>query len=80
MDDLEDPARVFGAKLRAARKRARLTQTVLAERIHSTQSYISNAEQGKENPPLLTIILMAEALDCSPLVDEAMELLFVKPA
>jgi transcriptional regulator with XRE-family HTH domain len=76
MIDSDNPAAIFGAKLRAARSRAGLSQGELAERIQSTQAYISRAERGLENPPLLTCILLATAVDCSPRVAEAIDFLF----
>lgn len=39
--------RVFLRRLRAARKRAGLTQKQLAERLHQTQSFISKCERGE---------------------------------
>lgn len=61
----EDHRAIFGAKLLQARRRAGLTQAQLAEAMGSTQAYISRAERGLENPPLLTCVAFAAAVGCS---------------
>lgn len=53
---------LFGSKLRAGRLKAGLSQTELAIKIRSTQHYVSCAERGLENPPLLTLVRFAEAV------------------
>lgn len=72
----DNPAAMFGAKLREARRRANLSQTALAQRIESTQAYISRTERGLENPPILTCLLLAVAVGCSPRVADAFDSLF----
>ena len=57
---------VFGAKLRAARLAAALSQTELAERIGSIQSYISRLERGLENPSLQMMAMLADAVGKTP--------------
>lgn len=53
----------FGHVVRLQRGRLRLTQERLAERMCSRRQHISNIEQGKVNPSLLTIVAVAEALE-----------------
>jgi transcriptional regulator with XRE-family HTH domain len=60
----DDPARDFGVMLRKARLRAGLSQTRVAESMGSTQAYVSRAERGLENPPLLTCCAFAAAVGC----------------
>jgi transcriptional regulator with XRE-family HTH domain len=76
MDDKDNAAVIFGARLRKERARSGLSQTVLAERTQSTQAYISRVERGLENPTILTCVLLAAAVDCSPQVAEAIDCLF----
>ena len=51
----DDILKLFGAKLRTARKRKGLTQAEVAQLMPTTQAWISEAERGLVNPPLLTI-------------------------
>jgi transcriptional regulator with XRE-family HTH domain len=53
----------IGLAVRDARKRARLTQEALAERIGKSAEAISNVERGLALPTLSTLIAMARALD-----------------
>lgn len=52
----------FGRKLKALRKRARLTQDQLAERVSRTTDTISNIERGTSPPRLSTAKALADAL------------------
>jgi HTH-type transcriptional regulator / antitoxin HipB len=63
IDDPDDPRPIFGAMIREARKRAGLSQLELAQRIQSTQAYVSRLERGLENPPIVTCALFAAAVD-----------------
>jgi transcriptional regulator with XRE-family HTH domain len=57
----------FGAALRARRLKARLTQEELADRtglLHFSE--ISRLERGVREPGLLTIVLLARALELKP--------------
>lgn len=50
-------------KIREIRKAQRVTQEVLAERIGTSQSNISEIEKGKHNPTLDTLTRIADALN-----------------
>ncbi|MBV9930161.1 MAG: helix-turn-helix transcriptional regulator [Alphaproteobacteria bacterium] len=50
------------ARLRAA---SGLTQEALAERCGFSQQYLSKLEQGKRNPTVVTLYLIAEGLGVS---------------
>lgn len=55
--------KVLGDCLRKLRKKAGLTQTELAARMHKTQSYVSKVENAERSLPLVETFLYAEALD-----------------
>ena len=55
-----------GARIRAARKRAKLKQSEVAAAIGSGQSYIVDIESGKANLTLRMLSRMAAALGVSP--------------
>jgi len=46
-----------------ARKRAKITQTVLADKVHIAQGDISGIERGQVDPRLSTLMRVAMALD-----------------
>jgi transcriptional regulator with XRE-family HTH domain len=52
----------FGKRLRAARRAANLSQTGLAQRLQVGQDTISNYEQGKVVPGILTLFQLAQIL------------------
>lgn len=52
----------IGDKIRAERRRAKLTQVQLAERMGVTQSLIGQYERGEINPKLDTLERIADAL------------------
>ena len=54
-----DPSAIFGAKLRQRRREVGMSQADLAKRMGTTQAYISRAERGLENPPILTCVAFA---------------------
>lgn len=54
--------REVGASLLAARKRLRLTQRELAERLNATQSYVSAVEAGRRNLTVGQLANIADAL------------------
>lgn len=56
-----DPEYTLARELIAARVRAGLTQTQLAERMNTTQSTIARLESGKSLPSLRTLQRIAEA-------------------
>ena len=53
---------VLGAKVRAARESAGLSQEQLAERINRTPETISNVERGKTMPAIETLQALCSAL------------------
>lgn len=57
---------VFGANLRAARKRAGLTQQELADRINLTRTSVTNIERGTQRIALHQLFDLAAALGDSP--------------
>jgi transcriptional regulator with XRE-family HTH domain len=58
----DDSRRVFGANLRAARMKAGLTQSQLAERTGLTQQYVSLVEAGHQNITIDTMTALARAV------------------
>lgn len=60
---LEDLKRTLGSKVRAARKRAGLSQDELGERIGKTPESVSNIERGRHLPMLDTLASLAKALE-----------------
>lgn len=55
----------FGQKVRLRREELDCTQTELANKIHTTQPYISRLERGNFNPSMKMIINIATALKIS---------------
>lgn len=55
----------FGAAVRQHRKAAQLSQDDLAYEAGLDRTYISGIETGRRNPSLLTIELLADAMDVS---------------
>ena len=58
----DDLRTVFGHNLRAARTKAGLTQTQLAERTSLTQQYVSWVEAGHANITLATMTALARVV------------------
>lgn len=56
---------VFLRQLRAERKRARLTQTELAERLGQTQSFISKCERGERRIDVVELRAFCDAIGLS---------------
>lgn len=56
----------LGNKIRARRKRARLSQRTLAEEAGLSISQVSRIEGGHREPPLHTFIRICGALRCRP--------------
>lgn len=54
----------FGAHMRAVRLAAGITQRELDRRSHVGYRFISELEQGKENPSLATLMRLADGLRC----------------
>ena len=61
--DRDDIVATFGANLKAARLKARLTQVQLAERAGLLQQYISLVESGKQNVTLVTAKALANVVN-----------------
>jgi transcriptional regulator with XRE-family HTH domain len=61
--DPGDPRTAFGANLRAARKRAGLSQEALGHRADFHPTEVTRIEKGRRNPGLLTIVKLAKALN-----------------
>jgi len=58
--------RIDGAKLRQARKRLRLSQTVLAEKARVNQSHVSRLETGDRGARRRTLERLARTLQVEP--------------
>ncbi|WP_353215833.1 helix-turn-helix domain-containing protein [Salinisphaera hydrothermalis] len=59
----DERRRALGAAIKAARKRAGLTQAQLAQRMHTTQSVIARLEAGRQFPSVETLDQIAQATD-----------------
>ena len=55
----------FGRQVRAYRKAAGITQIELSRLSRVTSKYISEIELGTSNPSLMTMVLVADELECS---------------
>jgi transcriptional regulator with XRE-family HTH domain len=55
--------RELGARIRAAREEARLTQEALAGAVGLSRGSIANIERGDQAPPTYRLALIAQALD-----------------
>ena len=55
----------FGQKIRNRRKELDYTQAELAERVHTTQPYVSRLERGWFNPSMQMIVKISTALNIS---------------
>ncbi len=58
-------SKAMGKRIKAARKRAAMTQARLAEEIGISEVHISNMESGTGNPSLSTLVDIANALSVS---------------
>lgn len=65
---MKDDAKKLGENLKKIRTKKNITQTELAETLNVDKSFVSNIENGKNNPTLSTIANLAKALKVS--VDE----------
>ena len=61
-----DMRRLVGANVRRLRLAAGMTQEGLAERSGFGQQYISDLERGRENPTVVTLFELSQALDTTP--------------
>ena len=55
----------FGQKIECRRQELGYTQSELAQKVHTTQPYISRLERGHFNPSLRMIIKIATVLNIS---------------
>lgn len=53
----------LGAAIRSARKQCQISQEDLAHRAGVDRSYMSSIERGMQNPGIVTILHIAQALD-----------------
>ncbi len=60
--DVKPLLRAFGTRLRAARERAGLTLSELAERAEVSRRYVTETEAGRANPSLAKLASLADAL------------------
>lgn len=70
-----DIRKLFGANLRRARLKAKLSQEAVAVVLGVDRAYVSSMELGKQNVTLLTLWAVCEGLKISPasLFDETVE-------
>jgi transcriptional regulator with XRE-family HTH domain len=59
--------RIVGACVAAARRRAKLTQIELAEKLGRTQTFVSEIERGQRRVDVLELLVLAKALGADPL-------------
>lgn len=59
---MKDDAKKLGENLKKIRSKKNITQTELAQTLNVDKSFISNIENGKNNPTLSTITNLAKAL------------------
>ena len=64
--DAMDQLQAFGARVRELRQDLSYTQDSLAELTGLHRTYIGGIERGERNVALKNILLLAEALECSP--------------
>lgn len=58
--------RVVGQNFARLRKHRGMTQEAAAEKSGFTQSYIGWLERGRRNPTVITLLLLAQAVDAAP--------------
>lgn len=63
---MKDSSKKLGENLKKIRINKNITQTELAEKLGVDKSFVSNLENGKNNPTLSTITNIAQALEVSP--------------
>jgi HTH-type transcriptional regulator / antitoxin HipB len=61
------PTNTIGAGLRSRRTALNLTQTAVADRIGTTQSYVAGVERGDRDPRWSTAVELARALELEPM-------------
>jgi transcriptional regulator with XRE-family HTH domain len=58
--------KLFGKRVRAVRKAAKLTQEQAAEEAHLNPKYLGQVERGEKRPSFEAIMALAKALNVSP--------------
>jgi transcriptional regulator with XRE-family HTH domain len=58
--------KLFGKRVRAIRKAARITQEEAAEAAHLNPKYLGEIERGEKRPSFEAIMALAKALNVSP--------------
>ncbi|WP_083771026.1 helix-turn-helix domain-containing protein [Phenylobacterium zucineum] len=61
-----DMRRLVGSNVRRLRLARGLTQEQLSERTGFTQGYISELELGRRNPTVVSLFVLSQALDSTP--------------
>lgn len=59
-------SKLFGKRVRAIRKAARITQEKAAEAAHLNPKYLGEIERGEKRPSFEAIMALAKALNVSP--------------
>jgi transcriptional regulator with XRE-family HTH domain len=59
-------AKLFGRRVRAVRKAAKITQEQAAEAAHLNAKYLGEIERGEKRPSFEAIFTIAKALNVSP--------------
>ena len=60
-----DMRKLVGRNVRWVREQRELTQEALAEKVGFSQQYLSDLENGKRNPTIITLYEIAKALGAS---------------
>ncbi|NCU41780.1 MAG: XRE family transcriptional regulator [Candidatus Moranbacteria bacterium] len=60
---MENYQKKLGENLKMIRTEKNITQTEIAKKLSVDRSFVSNIENGKNNPTLLTIVGLAKALN-----------------
>lgn len=63
-----DMRKLVGANVRRLRQKKGLTQEEFAEKSGFSQQYVSGLETGQRNPTIVSLYMLAEALDTTPVV------------
>jgi transcriptional regulator with XRE-family HTH domain len=58
--------KLFGKRVRAIRRAARITQEKAAEKAHLNSKYLGEIERGEKRPSFEAIVALARALSASP--------------
>jgi transcriptional regulator with XRE-family HTH domain len=60
--------RLFGRRVKAARRARRLTQEELAEAAHLNPKYLGQIERGEKSPSFEVMVVLAKSLQISPAI------------